>query len=126
MKRNPFDNKTQTEITNNLTQSIIDVIRKAGGYAKRINVTSVRGRKATNAGHPDIDAMFKGVPFKVEIKKDSKDKLNLKQIEFKKEYESAGGIIIVVYRLDLFLLEFETINKIANILKIQMETFFKN
>ncbi len=90
--------------TNKLTQEIIQWVKDRGGYAKRINVVGIRNRKST-IGHPDIDCICEGKAFKVEIKKNAKEKLNPAQEEFKKEYEAAGGKVFIAYDFNLFAKE---------------------
>jgi len=98
---------TTNEVTNKLTKQIKDYIEKVGGYAERINVKGIRGRKSTNPGHPDIDCCFRGKSFKVEIKNSEKDALNPNQQQFKRRYESAGGKVFVVWDLELFQTDFK-------------------
>ncbi len=100
--------------TNSLTQTIIKVVSNCGGYARRINVKAISGRYATNIGHPDIDCMYRGIGFKIEVKLNEKEKLNSNQEKFKAEYEAAGGKVIVVYDLQSFVTQFKDIIELKN------------
>lgn len=116
--------KTTTDITNQLKKDIMYYVEAKGGKAVRTNVVPVKGRRATNKGMPDIDCVWNGICFKVETKKDEKDKLRPSQIEFIDDWRRAGGVVFVVWDLNQFINEFRKLSaktKIKSILKGEME-----
>jgi|SRR5690606_3926759 len=103
--------KTTNQKTNDLTKQIKEFIESRGGYAERINVAKRPGRTTTNIGHPDLDCIVSGKAFKVEVKKDAKDKLRETQEAFKDRYEKAGGKVIVTWDIEHFINEFNQIKE---------------
>lgn len=100
----------QGDITNSLTQSILNFIRLRGGAAFRINTNGIpivingsfKGwRKSTNPGAADIRAIINGHSIDIEVKSDT-DKLNPNQVIFKQQVEYAKGQYWEVRRFEDF------------------------
>ena len=100
----------QGDVTNSLTQSILNFIRLRGGAAFRINTNGIpivingtfRGwRKSTNPGAADIRAIINGYSVDIEVKSDT-DKLNPNQVNFKRQVEDAKGQYWEVRRFEDF------------------------
>ena len=87
--------------TNELTKSIIELIRQHGGFATRVNAGGIYDEKLkifrqshTAAGTPDVIASCFGKFIGVEIKY-GKDKLSDSQIKVGKQIQSGGGYYVV-------------------------------
>lgn len=100
----------QGDVTNSLTQSILNFIRLRGGAAFRINTNGIpivingtlKGwRKSTNPGAADIRAIINGYSIDIEVKSDT-DKLNPNQVNFKRQVEEAKGQYWEVRRFEDF------------------------
>lgn len=83
---------------NNLTAGVINFLKIQGHSASRINTAGVYDpatgrfrRTGGRKGFADICACIKGRAVAIEIKIGA-DKLSEHQVEFKNEWESAGGV----------------------------------
>lgn len=101
----------QGEVTNSLTQSIMQYIRLRGGAAFRVNTNGIPivinnkfhgWRKSTNPGAADIRAIISGLSVDIEVKSDS-DKLNPNQLNFRTQVLNAKGQYWEVRSFDDFL-----------------------
>lgn len=120
--RKPYNDTT----SNGLTTCILDWLKFNGHYGNRINTqgqvriekiklahgnvrTNVRWTKGkTKKGTPDIDAIIRGKPVKIEVKI-NRDTMSDDQIEQMVAIQKAGGIYFIARNMEGFLQWYNTL-----------------
>lgn len=98
--------------TNGITAAIIAYITYRRGIANRITSAGRQIKKGgkdiyikstTKKGTPDIDAIFKGLPIKIEVKNAAtNDRMSDEQKKMQSKIEAAGGIYFIATSFDSF------------------------